>query len=225
MEAVERAPYLAAVDATNADRVYVRTAGVATSRLLVSDDGGATFRAVWSGSRMLGFALSQDGKKVYLGGQVDGLNVAATTDFAFAKRSSVQVECLMTSGTTLYVCSNEISGFIVGASDDDGVTFAPKLRLHTVAGPLACPAGAQAGACSAEWPTLRDSLGIVEDAGALRQRDAGSAAPAPAASKCGCRGAGVDAGAQPAASWLAVLATLVASVAARLRTRPSQAAR
>ncbi len=69
----ERAPFIAAVDPANADRIYVRTGGGSmSSRLLVSDDAGITFRAVYTGMPMLGFALSPDGSTVFLGGG-DGL--------------------------------------------------------------------------------------------------------------------------------------------------------
>ncbi|WP_198104559.1 hypothetical protein, partial [Clostridioides difficile] len=72
----------------------------------------------------------------------------------------IAVQCLRTSGTTVYACSNEVSGFILGASDDDGATFTPKLHLATIRGAIACAASAPAAACAADWPALRDSLGV-----------------------------------------------------------------
>ncbi|MDB4998890.1 MAG: BNR/Asp-box repeat domain protein [Myxococcaceae bacterium] len=166
----ERAPYVSAVDPTNPDRVYVRTSAEKTSRLLVTDDAGDTFREVRSSVPMLGFALSADGSKVFVGG-TDGLFVASSTDLAFTQRSPIQVQCLTVAGDVLYACSAESSGFILGASTDEGATFTPKLHLHTVRGPLACPAGSTAAQCVVDWPALQEQLGggpdaSVKDAGA-----------------------------------------------------------
>jgi hypothetical protein len=181
---VEHAPFIAAVDPANADRIYVRTGGGTTqSRLLVSDDAGKNFRVAYTGKPMLGFALSPDGSKVFLGG-IDGLFVANKTDLAFTQRSSILVQCLATSGTTLYACSSESSGFILGASGDDGATFAPKLHLSTVRGPLACAPGTKGHDCASEWPALRDALGAGStDAG---MGDTGPSVPTLPSKGCGC---------------------------------------
>ena len=206
----EHAPFLAAVDPKNADRVYIRTSGSASSRLLVTNDAGMTFTPVFTGTQLAGFALSADGSKVYVGGPKDGLSVASTSDFRFTKTSSVAVQCLRTSGTTLYVCSNEVSGFILGASEDDGATIAPTLHLATIRGPLTCPASTPGAACAADWPTLRDSLGLLptDDAGA----DAGTA-PVSTSKSCGCR-------AVPAGSgWLATIAAAILLLALGVRKR------
>lgn len=180
----ERAPFIAAVDPHNRDRVYVRTQGAndSPSRLLVTDDGGSTFRVVFRGKgAMLGFALSPDGTKVFLGGPLDGVQVGSSTDLVFAKKSAVSVQCLAASGATLYACSAESSGFILGASEDDGKTFTPKLHLATVRGPLECPATSSQAKCVADWPALRDTLGVSPDGGTNPTGDAGrsDAAAAP----------------------------------------------
>ncbi len=71
---LDREPYIAAVDPTNPNRVYVRVENVDGTRLLVSDDGLATTRQAWQAKGpLLGFALSADGTKVYVGGPNDGL--------------------------------------------------------------------------------------------------------------------------------------------------------
>ncbi|MEO6420917.1 MAG: MYXO-CTERM sorting domain-containing protein [Polyangiaceae bacterium] len=216
----ERAPFIAAVDPTNADRVYVRTGGGSTSsRLLVTDDAGMTFRAVYTGMPMLGFALSPDGSKIFLGG-ADGLFTANKTDLTFTKQSSIIVQCLATSGTTLYACSSESSGFILGASEDDGATFVPKLHLSTVRGPLACPSTTEGSACVMDWPTLRDSLGAGgSDAG----DDAGPVVvpPGDSGKGCGCAIAGV-----PSEAWGgALFLGLAVAVITRWRTRKAPAGR
>jgi hypothetical protein len=194
----ETAPFIAAVDPGNADRVYVRIKGNQGSRLVVTDDGGGTFRTVFTGvGDMLGFALSPDGARVYVGGPADGLLVAATTDFVFAQRSKIQVQCLLSTPTALYACSNEASGFIVGESTDDGATFSAMLHLACIRGALACPETASSAQCKADFPALQESLGgqacdggappVTPDAGPSADAATGpTVTPAAESSGCGC---------------------------------------
>jgi hypothetical protein len=192
----EIGPFIAAVDPNNHKRVYVRTAGASASlaaRLLVTDNGGETFREVFRlNEEMPGFTLSQNGSTVYLGGPADGLWKASAQDLVFRKVSDVQVQCLATrprpsaadndagnggnnvdggsdggstgeggsgSNEELFACSNEISGFLLGRSLDEGTTFQGFLRFRDIRGPLSCPAGSVA-TCTNEWPALRAELGL-----------------------------------------------------------------
>jgi hypothetical protein len=180
----ETGAFITGVDPTNADIVYVRTLavdpklGTETSRLLISIDGGQTFTQKWSGDKLLGFALSADGARVYVG-TLGGLEVASTTDFAFAQRSTVAIECLTMAGSTLYACSDEASsGFILGASTDDGASFASLLELETIHGPLSCSHTSSAAQCVGQWPALAEQLGI--DAGA-------TSPPTPPPTSSGCQ--------------------------------------
>lgn len=152
----ETAVYIAAVDPNNEDLVYVRSAG--SSRLFVTSDGANTFQVAFSlQDQMLGFALSQDGSKVFLGGENTGLYVASSTDLAFTSvlqqqpdggTKMIHVQCLATRGTELWACSDEVSGFVVGVSQDDGVTFTPKLHLLGIQGAVSCPAGTSSAICT-----------------------------------------------------------------------------
>ena len=184
----ERGAYVAAIDPTNADRIYVRTLaygdggsgpGTLRSRLLVTDDAGLSFTERWRGGALLGFALSPDGSKVYLGSETDGLFSGDTATFTFTKRQSLIVRCLATKGNRLYACSSQSSdglGFALGESTDDGVSFAPLLRLADLRGPLTCPKGTSTTKCAAEWPALATTLGIPlakPDAGANPTGNAG----------------------------------------------------
>ena len=78
LENNERAVFIAAVDPTDAERVYLRTANNPDkgSRLLLreaTDGGPATIRTIYQATGALaGFALTPDGKKVYIGGPRDG---------------------------------------------------------------------------------------------------------------------------------------------------------
>ena len=178
----ERAPFIAAVDPTNADRVYVRTSAGTDmpSRLLLSEDAGKTFRTVYTALGPLsGFALSPDGKKLFVGGPRDGVRVASTTDFQFVQKSTIEIQCLTVSTDGLWGCSNEKSGFVVGLSTDEGATFEPKLHFCDIRGPLACAPGSTthtecslggtASNASPPWPPQRAILGCgggpVLDAG------------------------------------------------------------
>ena len=194
----ETGPYIAAVDPTDADRVYVRTGGTGASRLLVTNDAGATFQvALALTGQMLGFALSADGSKIYAGGVTDGLFVATRSTMAFEKRSAKSVWCLASQGVDLWACSNEISGFFAGLSSDDGATFAPKLHLSDLRGALACAPDATAAQCSGPpfqmlCRTFECGAGTTAgDAGTPTRGDAG-AAPGGTRSKggCGCSAVG-----------------------------------
>jgi hypothetical protein len=149
----------------------------------VSDDGLQTVRQVWQApiSDLLGFVVSPDGSKVYTGGPKDGFHVAssATLDFT-AQASPVQIECLAFRGATLLACSQEVSGFTVGSTTDDGATWTPLLHLSCVQGPLNCGAASLvASQCDTLWPTQQETLGgpsasCTADAGAAASDDAGT---------------------------------------------------
>ena len=209
----ETGAYIAAVDPLVADRVYVRTLGspdggaTKTSRLLVTTDAGQSFGERWSGDAMLGFALSPDGSRVWLGSFGAGLLAADATTLAFTQQSTIHVQCLMASGSTLYACSNEPSaGFLVGSSTDDGKTFTPLLKLATIQQPIQCSSGTAGAVCASEWPALAQQFGI----------DAGTTPPP--SSGCSCDATDSS----PSAWWLALG---IAALGLRLRSRPSRGAR
>ncbi|MDP9033215.1 MAG: MYXO-CTERM sorting domain-containing protein [Myxococcota bacterium] len=200
----EAAAYIAAVDSTDANRVYLRTSG-SPSRLLVTVDAGQTFAAALSlNGQMRGFALSADGSKVYAGSVEDGLFVAARADLAFKNVSSIHVQCLATHGADLWACADEPSGFIAGVSADDGATFAAKLRLAPQP-PLACGADAAATQClGVPLQQLCALLSGCDSALGAASPDAGApgaAAPpdagverGPSRSACGCSTVGASGG-------------------------------
>jgi hypothetical protein len=155
--------YIGAVDPNDADRVYIRSSGLLTggrSRLTVftrAADGSAKFATAYLfdvaaqqglSGELLGFALSPDGSKVYVGSQESGLWVGSAADLKFHKTSSIIVQCLATHGRELWACSAAVSGFIAGVSTDDGATFTAKLPLiGALAGPIACTPNPKRAAC------------------------------------------------------------------------------
>lgn len=167
--------FIAGVDPTNADRVYLRSNGITGtntpgySRLYVTNvtgDGGLTFDVVKSFTlpvvqstdftvigEMLGFALSPDGSKVFVGTRETGLWSASSADLTFTNvNSKIHVQCLASrqasTGPELWACSDEISGFIIGRSTDDGVTFDALMpTITSMSGPIACSPNGASEAC------------------------------------------------------------------------------
>jgi hypothetical protein len=200
------AAYVSAVDPTDPQRVYVRIHDAFVDRLLVSDDGAATFRTVYQAQGTLpGFALSSDGSSLYLGDSAAGVLVAhppradSGAPFAFVKQSSTIVECLAWSAGKLYACSGGLP-LQLWASTDEGRAFATESSFGCIQGPLACPSDAGDAVCGASLGDLRASVGACPEAGAdgsapapdaTASRDAsdgdgGAEKPAPRSSSCGC---------------------------------------
>jgi MYXO-CTERM domain-containing protein len=222
----DRAPYIAAVDPTNPSRVYVRVQNIDGTRLLVSDDGLATTRQVWQAKGdLLGFALSADGTKVYVGGPNDGLHVTTRDALDFGTQVwPGQVQCLAFQGARLLACSNEVSGFVVGASTDDGATWAPLLHLACVRGPLACgPTSAVTVQCAPNWSAQQQALGWPDphcpgDGGADASADASSPPPTtPAPKKSGCSTSSPEPAGPASLAGAALAAASLAAYAFRRR--------
>jgi photosystem II stability/assembly factor-like uncharacterized protein len=185
--ATEYSIYIGAVDPTDPNRIYLRSSalpdGPGQSRLFVTSDGGQSFQAVkqfhipasnvvTNLSEILGFALSPNGSKVYAGSKQEGLFVAKTSDLVFRQTSAIHVQCLATRGSELWACSDAVSGFIVGESTDDGVTFTPKMRTVTSlsgtiacesnpGGPLACGASVNGSQCRASLDSFCQSNSLT----------------------------------------------------------------
>ncbi|HVY46680.1 MAG TPA: hypothetical protein VHB21_12415 [Minicystis sp.] len=179
-------PYVAAVDPSNPDVLYVRLDGTPTDRLVVSKDGGATWTQVFQTktpvmgdtSDLLGFALSPDGSMVALGGPKDGLWTAPSSTLAFSKVSTISALCLNWSDKGLYGCADEYAdGFTAGISKDDGKTWTPILHLAGLCGPLAC--GSDSGVaqrCTDLWPLMVEGIGDPKCDGTASSSSASSGA-------------------------------------------------
>jgi photosystem II stability/assembly factor-like uncharacterized protein len=148
--------YIAAIDPTNADRVYLRSNGQLTgglSRIYYTTNAGADAGTAFSlasalpsdggfvtpmagnndlTGELLGFAISPDGTKVYAGTVESGLWTASASDMVFTqKNANVSIYCLATRNNELWACSNIKSGFTVGESTDDGASFTSKMKYVT----------------------------------------------------------------------------------------------
>lgn len=212
--------FVSAVDPNDAQRVYVRvslsTTSVANSnvdRLVVSEDGGSSFQTVYQAKgALLGFALSGDGTKVFLGDSVAGVFSASAppvdsgATFVFSQRSSASVACLTWSAGDLYACANQPQNPLlreIAVSTDDGATFATLFRFGCVSGALACSSGTLEDTCGPEFGSVQSQVGACDiafaDAGepdsSVFERDAGGQSVRPSSRGCGCViGAGAPAG-------------------------------
>lgn len=224
---LEQGAYIAAVDPNDANTLYVRTSSASVSRLMVTRDAGQSFEVAYSGS-LLAFALSPDGRMLYFGG-TDGLHAGPSNTLEFEQRSSLRLLCLAASGDTLYACSDEHSGFTVGASGDGGFSFSPLLHLNSVRGPLRCAAGASSEACVSDWPTLSSTLGVPPatelDGGPDGGSDAGSGNTPKATKGSSSCSFGASAGAERGWGGRAALLLLVFSLRCRSRVRRHRPAR
>ena len=187
---VDQGVYIAAVDPNDADTVYLRTSSASVGRLIVTKDGGTSFSTAFTGSPLLAFALTPDGRDLYFGG-ANGIYAGSADELAFEQRSSLRCLCLTATEDTLYACSDEYNGFTLGASRDGGFSFDPKLHLKTVRGPLACADDTPAASCAAEWQGIRTLLGIMPE---MADGGAGGAPEPGTSGAAGTAGSG-DAGA------------------------------
>jgi hypothetical protein len=155
--AEERGIYVAAVDPKNAARLYLRTAGVDASRLFVSDDGAATVREIARGGLFQGFALADDGATIFAGDK-NGLLRAASKDDRFEHVSRTPIQCLASIDSSLWACAPTSAGYVLGSSNDHGATFASKLKLDGIRGPLRCTAPSAMDVCGDEWSALQSLI-------------------------------------------------------------------
>jgi hypothetical protein len=168
---------------------------------------------------LLGFALSADGSKLWIGGPKDGVQLASTTDFQFASKSKLEIQCLTIADDGLWACSNEKSGFVAGLSKDEGATFEAKLHFCDIRGPLACAAGAKASEqCAASWPAQKSQLGCgggMEGEAGANPFDGGAKEPPVDDPKCDCNAV------RPVSPWAGAFAAAAAlgALVRRLRRR------
>ncbi|HWP06217.1 MAG TPA: MYXO-CTERM sorting domain-containing protein [Polyangiaceae bacterium] len=159
-----RRPYIAAVDATDENTVYVRLVGV-QGELQVTRDGGKSFETLLDTTLAVkGFAVSPDGSTVLASNDFDGTFRASTSDYAFERISCGGHACLSWSDAGLFGCGDDmVDGYIVGRSEDDGTSFTRLLAMPCVRGPLECdPSTSIGAACPAAWTTVSAQLGVSE---------------------------------------------------------------
>jgi MYXO-CTERM domain-containing protein len=172
--------YIAAVSATDPNVVYVRTniwlsdqgAELGEDRLHYSSDGGKTWTEILrKRAKLMGFALSPDGKTVLAGygdpAEPDGRQVedadvgiykAAAGTSNFTKIYDGSISCLMWNATGLYACAKQDrDGFHLGFAENADFDLSNKnalerlLSLPNVRGPLPWEPGKGEGVCKTDW--------------------------------------------------------------------------
>ena len=206
--------YIAAVDPSDPDRLYLRLDDDTTDYLLVSEDGGSSFSEAFSlDADMLGFALSPDGAHLAVGGPMAGLFLADSKTLSFTQSPSglLGPTCLKwTESDGLIACGRESIDQFTLARSDDGQQFSALYHLGALQ-PLSCDQGSSVGSqCASVWPGVAHTLGI--DLGSASAGSTGTVR----AQGGGCA---LSAGRASGARWLAVAGLLSCAIAARRRRR------
>ncbi len=226
--------FVSAVDARDPDRVFVRQLHDKGSDVLLSTDGGATFRSVLHmAGAMFGFAHADDGVTYWAGSgdPKEGIWRSRDRGEHWEAAAKAGVMCLHADGPRLFACSNPYvpGGYAIGVSTDRGDTMTPLATFDAVTGPVACDGGSK---CAAPWPETRAAVATSANmastadvapsdaptsaAASVEGVDA-SAKPAPARATCGCRAAGGPTA--PHLAWLLAPALVALSALARRRAR------
>jgi photosystem II stability/assembly factor-like uncharacterized protein len=125
-------------------------------RVLVSRDGGFTFRTLLQGSHLLNAGFSVDGTTAFVTGNEGFYRADAELTEVTPVGDAQFVSCVSPHEGALYVCGHH-SGFDpaqagVGVSTDAGASFEPMMRFTEVAQTVACaPDSNTARVCEASW--------------------------------------------------------------------------
>ena len=192
------APYIAAIDPRDPNRIFVRTDSYsmdnpaelsANDALLYSSDGGATWKElIRQTAKLLGFALSPDGTAVlagygdprgstlYVDPTVTGIYMASTSDLSFSRLFADSVTCLTWVSSGVYACTTLAEGntyeelAFFGNTDlvADGGAPTYLMKLDDVLGPPPCCAAA-AAACDLSALCMTYPFFACADAGATAE--------------------------------------------------------
>ncbi len=175
---------IAAVDATNPQKVYFRSKGASGESLVITSDGGMTThvaQALPSGYVMSTFLQEADGTLLLAGLTLNTAGSPSCGNNAQAPYSSSTAGVAYRStdggatwttwanaphlrglgeraGTLYAVADNFADGFAVGQSTDGGKTFTKLLQYVDIQGPLTCDT--VASTCGVPWEALQVTFGI-----------------------------------------------------------------
>jgi hypothetical protein len=175
---------------------------------------------------MLGFAISDDARRVWIGGPDDGLSRSDDGGMTFTPVASTHVACLRWHAGSLYVCADWLrESFALERWDDGASTPVPLLQFNQIQGPFACaPGTVENDTCGMRWPMQLTALQPRADAGHDAATDAAIDAPADSNvsdvvdvgstgaepsphATCGCRSVGAGrSGLGPIVAWLLAMA-------------------
>jgi photosystem II stability/assembly factor-like uncharacterized protein len=229
--------WVSGIDPRDSDTLYVRAAVGLSTELRRSRDGGRSFQRVTSiPEPMLGFAISDDGRTIWIGGTMSGLLRSDDGGESFRPVNRLPVHCLRQHAGVLWACSDwTTQPFTLGRSQNGGMTFEPVLQITNntqFQGPPECTMRSEgAEICVDRWLMLQRTLqnavtfidaGVRTDAGrsdASTSRDGGfdggrmdvptsqdSGVAPPPVETCGCRVPGGTASPSRFAAFTALLA-------------------
>ncbi len=142
--------YVLGADQADPERVFLRTQtddGVEPERLLLSEDGGVTFREVLSARGPLTLASRADDDVVWAGG-FDGLfrSQDGGSSFARVEGGPERIECLRVYEGQLYACGYARGEFGVLVSNAaEATAFSWFLRFPEVSARVDCPVDSDEG--------------------------------------------------------------------------------
>jgi photosystem II stability/assembly factor-like uncharacterized protein len=243
LEGEERNVHVLAVDPTNPDRVLMRVVRLVTDlvpeRLLLSEDGGATWETAASLLEITGVVFSDDGAQAWVGGW-DGAFLRSDDRGAVGSfvpvvgQEALRVRCLayqpgVTPGAgELWVCADDLRyDYALGRSVDGGSNIERVWGFTDATSATGCPAcSSVGGVCPGFWEDVVFDLGLPlenGDAGALTcdasidgamSSDAGVGAEPTPPTGCGCRASS----ASPGLPWVGLLGCLVLARSRRSST-------
>ncbi|GAB4195067.1 MAG: hypothetical protein OHK0013_00900 [Sandaracinaceae bacterium] len=169
----ERNVHVVAVDPSDADRVLVRVTRRVTDplpeRLLLTEDGGDSFRTVLEIREIVAAIFSHDGAHAWAGSWYGGLHRSDDGGRTFAAiDADLRVRCLAERASErgdgeLFVCVDELTeDYAVARSYDLGATLEPMWGFADITNDVGCDVCTQVGAtCPAYWPDVVFDLALL----------------------------------------------------------------
>lgn len=198
LEDGERNLHLLDVDPTDPMRALVRVTRRITDtrpeRVLLTEDGGATFVTAGRAPEVSDGAFTRDGTGAYVtSADVEGLFVSDDAGRTFTATTPGNFRCVETRGDELWLCAYELrDGYSLGRSQDGGETIEEELGFAEIFELPPCGGCTSVGYICPEWfPDLASDLRLVVDASLP---DAATGAPRDAAAPDDCD---IDAGPRP----------------------------
>jgi hypothetical protein len=161
------------IDPQHPDHVYVyveSNGDVIAERVMVTDDAGQSFQTAVTMHAIGGFAQSDDGSRVWVGGK-EGIYRSVDNGGSFAPVASPMstVTCLAFHSGRIYACGFLNNQLMVAVSDDYGDSFNKIMSFDQITQTADCPgmdpASAPSTVCTADMDHWRVELGTL-DAGA-----------------------------------------------------------
>jgi len=180
------------IDPLHPDHVYVyveSNGNDVAERVMVTGDAGQSFKSAVTMHAIGGFAQSDDGSLVWVGGK-EGIYRSVDNGGSFAPVASPMstVTCLAFHSGKLYACGFINNQLMVVVSDDYGDSFNKIMSFDQITQTADCPgadfASAPSTVCSSDLDHWRAELGTL-DAGALPDGGVGGVSVTDSSSSAG----------------------------------------